>query len=307
MTGGSIAPARRSDRRFERSRDALEALLDTVFRPRGWAAALAYRLGLQGRLRTSIERVDAPAGRSAPMPSTAEPNPMRPPLRVAFASDFHAGPTTYPKLLSDACCALAELRPDVLLLGGDFVSVRASSLGGLVRSLAEIPAPLGKFAVLGNHDLRANAALLVPHLEEAGVRVLTNRHVPLPPPFNDVLICGLDDATRGEPRADLSLDLAGDRGIRIVLMHSPDGLEAIGDRHFDLALCGHTHGGQIAWPWGRPVIVPGGRLNRRYCSGRFELAGGGGTRTIIVSRGVGCSTLPVRLFAAPEVHLCLIV
>ena len=302
MTAASIAAPRRRDRRIERSRDTLELLLDGVFRPGGWAAALAYHFGLQGRLRTSIERVDISAGR--PSIKSGESRPSRRPLRIGFASDFHAGPTTHRKLLQDACRALANLEPDVLLLGGDFVSVRAASIDALAPYLADIPAPLGKFAVLGNHDLRANLGLLVPRIERAGVEVLTNRHVSLPSPFDDVSVCGLDDATRGQPRADLALDAA--EGRRIVLMHSPEGLEAIGDRHFDLALCGHTHGGQIAWPWGQPVIVPGSCLNRRYCSGRFALPSPNGPRTIIVSRGVGCSTLPVRLFAAPEVHLCLI-
>jgi predicted MPP superfamily phosphohydrolase len=97
----------------------------------------------------------------------------------------------------------------------------------------------------------------------------------------------------------VSLDPAN--GTRIVLMHSPDGLTAIGDRDFDLAVCGHTHGGQIAWPSGRPVLVPGGHLNRKYASGLFKL-GEAGKRTLLVSRGVGCSTLPIRLFAGPQVH-----
>jgi hypothetical protein len=94
----------------------------------------------------------------------------------------------------------------------------------------------------------------------------------------------------------------GAEGTRVVLMHSPDGVRAIGDRAFHLALCGHTHGGQVRLPWGPPLIVPRGRLSRRYASGRFEL----GARTLLVSHGVGCSGVPVRTFAPPEVHLCLI-
>ena len=89
-------------------------------------------------------------------------------------------------------------------------------------------------------------------------------------------------------------------------MHSPEGLLALGDRDFDLALCGHTHGGQVAFPSGRPVLIPGGELNRRYPSGLFQLSENGG-RTLLVSRGVGCSTLPVRLFAQAEVHLVVII
>jgi predicted MPP superfamily phosphohydrolase len=133
--------------------------------------------------------------------------------------------------------------------------------------------------------------------------MLTNRHATLAAPFADVTLCGIDDPTRGDPRADHAMDDV--EGTRIVLMHSPDGTACIGDRRFDLALCGHTHGGQIALPWGTPLLVPGGPLNRRYCRGLFHLDGAG-ARQLLVSTGVGCSTIPVRAFAAPEVHLCLI-
>ncbi|HEY4129098.1 MAG TPA: metallophosphoesterase, partial [Gemmatimonadaceae bacterium] len=195
-------------------------------------------------------------------------------------------------------------RPDVLLLGGDFVSVRGADIARLEPLLARIEAPLGKFAVLGNHDLRANYGVIEAALERAGVRLIINERVTLAAPFDDVTICGLDDPTYGEPRPELSLD--GATGTRVVLMHSPEALTAIGNRAFDLALCGHTHGGQVAMPWGTPVLVPGGPLNRQYCRGRFELEGER-CRTLLVSRGVGCSGLPARLFAAPEVHLCLII
>jgi uncharacterized protein len=134
--------------------------------------------------------------------------------------------------------------------------------------------------------------------------MLDNEHVRLPAPYDRLTICGLDDPTRGDPEPELALDPAD--GIRIVLMHSPEGLTHIGQRDFGLALCGHTHGGQVALPGGRPLLVPSGKLNRRYASGRFDLACEN-AGTLIVSNGVGCSTIPIRLFAAPEVHLCLIV
>jgi predicted MPP superfamily phosphohydrolase len=184
-------------------------------------------------------------------------------------------------------------------LGGDFVSVRAGYIDQLAPRLAKIAAPIGKFAVLGNHDLRANYPLVVTALENAGITLLVNQHAQLPPPFHDVAICGLDDAVFGRPDGRTLDDAVG---TRVVLMHSPECLRAIGDREFDVALCGHTHGGQIAWPSGRPVMVPGGHLNRTYDSGLFSL----GRRKLLVSRGVGCSTLPVRLFANPQVHLVIL-
>lgn len=285
---------RARDRRVERSRRTLEFTIDTIIRPGSWAAKVAYDLGLQGRLRPRTHRFDL--GRLTR-------DAVRPTLRAAFASDFHAGATTDERMLADACRALAAFEPDLLLLGGDFVSVRASYIDRLAPLLTEIRAPLGKLAVLGNHDLRADRATVLRALTDAGIRVLDNEWLRLPEPFDDVTICGISDAMRGNPRADLALD--GASGTRLVLMHSPEGLRAIGDRSFDLALCGHTHGGQIVLPWGKPLVMHGGPLNRRYTSGLFSLDGKE-ARRLLVTNGVGCSTAPVRVFAAPEVHLCLI-
>ena len=293
MTGGSPTEPPYRERRIEKARYTVELILDTIFRPGDWAAKLTHRVGLQGKLRTTTTVIH-PSGKLR----------REAPLRIAFASDFHAGATTDDALLAEACRMLDALEPDVLLLGGDFVSVRASDIRRLAPELAKVNAPYGKFAVPGNHDLRANFPEVAGALQEAGVTLLRNSRVTLASPFNDVHICGLDDKTRGRPRADLAID--GAEGTRVVLMHSPDGLEAIGDRSFDLALCGHTHGGQVVLPWGFPLWVPGEGLNRTYCHGRFGV-GEDETSTLIVSRGVGCSTVPVRAFAAPEVHLCLIV
>jgi len=294
MTEPTIASPLARDRRVERSRRTLEFTIDALIRPRSWAARLAYELGLQGRVRSRTHLFDL--GRLAR-------DAVRPTLRVAFAADFHAGATTDERLLLDACGALAAFEPDLVLLGGDFVSVRASYIDRLAPLLAAIRPPLGKLAVLGNHDLRADRATVLRGLSDAGVRVLDNEPLRLPEPFDDVTICGISDATRGSPRPDLAID--GVTGTRVVLMHSPEGLRDIGDREFDLALCGHTHGGQIATPWGVPILMPGGPLNRQYASGLFDLDGQPRGK-LLVTNGVGCSTAPVRLFAAPEVHLCLI-
>lgn len=254
-------------RRLARDRWSIEFLFESLLRPGNWAARLSYSLGLQGRLRTTTVAVT---------PRCAPIHPSRPDLRIAFASDFHAGGMTDSRVLAEACDALAAMRPDVLLLGGDFVSVRGTDVARIAPLLEAIPAPFGKFAVLGNHDLHADHATIQSHLELAGIRVLTNERVRLGAPFDDVFVCGLDDSTEGKPRADLALD--GVEGTRIVLMHSPDALDAIGERDFDLALCGHTHGGQIALPWelqssspadaSRAGIAAGATISRPTSRGR---------------------------------------
>ena len=259
----------------------------------GWPATMARRLGLQPNPLLSEHTLVLP-GRAA----------SAPPLRVGFATDFHSGPTTHPEVIERACRALAEAKPDVLLLAGDFVDLHARHIDRLVPLLAAIPAPLGRFAVLGNHDLMGDDAYVTERLEAACIQVLTNRSVRLPPPHDDVWLCGLDDPTRGEARADCALD--GAPYVRVVLMHSPDGLLTIGERPFDLALCGHTHGGQIVLPTGHVLYMPEGKLNRRFRRGLYRL-GPGGRRPMLVSVGVGCSTVPIRVNARPEVHLFTLV
>jgi len=254
----------------------------------GWAARLSFQSGLQGTVETSTHtiEVDRISGR---------------PLRVAFASDFHSGATTHPEVLRQACDAVLEMRPDVILLGGDFVAFEAKDVDPLLPLLATLRAPLGTFAVLGNHDHSTDTPRIIAGLERSGVRVLRNRAVQLPAPFDEVWLCGLDDPTYGRSHADSAFAEAS--GARLVLMHSPDGLLEIGDRDFAVAFCGHTHGGQVALPGGGAIVMPSGKLNRRYARGLFRLKSGA---SLLVSRGIGCSTLPIRFFAQPEVHLVLL-
>jgi len=278
-----------ADRRDDAARRHLDTILDGVFRPRRWAARLAYGLGLQAGRPVVVQEhaldVERPAG--------------APPLRVAFATDFHAGATTDERVLRAAAETLAALQPDVLLLGGDFVSVRARDIHALAPLLARIPAPLGRYGVWGNHDLRSNRPEVARALEEAGVRLLDNERVTLGAPHGDVTVFGLDDPICGEPEGAL---LDGASGVRLLLMHAPDGLLAAGDRHFDLAVCGHTHGGQVVLPGGFIPYLPHGELSRTYPVGEYEVEAAA-PRRLIVSRGIGCSTVPVRAGCDAEVHL----
>ena len=220
-------------------------------------------------------------------------------LRIAFASDFHAAAATPWPLIELAAERLDSLRADVLLLGGDFLSIDPEGAARVATLLGRVHAPFGRFAVLGNHDHWADGSAVVRHLEAAGIAMLTNRAIALPPPFDVVSVVGLDDHWSGGP--DVKLAFADARSMRIVLMHAPAGLLDLGDTKFDVAICGHTHGGQIARPDGSPIFVASGPLSRRYNAGRYALDA---HRTLLVSRGVGCGTLPIRWNAPSSVFLC---
>lgn len=278
-------------RRLSPRKKLAEIFWDTVYAG-AWPSRLARPLGLQGRFGVATHHFPLP-GRDA----------ARPPLRVAFASDFHASPATAPSLVADACRALAESRPDLLLLGGDFVSFHARHVDALARRLAAIEAPLGKLAVLGNHDLIGDDAYIVRRLAAAGVRTLVNERVRLPAPHDDVWVCGLDDPGQGYPDADAAF--AGADGVRLLLMHSPDGLAAAGAHRWALGFCGHVHGGQFLLPGGRTLVTHATPYSKRYVRGGVVAvpAPDGGTRPLLVSRGIGQGNLPLRRGADPQVHV----
>jgi len=280
-------------RRLTTRRKIPEVLFEVLYSG-GWPARLARLIGYQGPLRVNHHEIPlVVAGASVP------------PLRIGFVSDLHAGPATYPSLHREACRALAAWTPDLLLLGGDYVSFHARHIDRVIAPLAAIEARLGKLAAFGNHDLVGDEAYIARRLLDAGIRVLVNQSVALPAPFERVSICGLDDHDEGAPDARAAFGGATD--IRIVLMHSPDCLGEIGTTGFAVAFCGHVHGGQFLLDDGRSLIHFKGEYSRKYLRGGvFRLPGPEGDRVLLVSRGIGCGSLPARRRADPEVHLCTV-
>ena len=245
-----------------------------------WPAWLPGRLTVR-RIDVALAAVGLPAGTR---------------LKVGFASDLHAGPTTSRRSLEEAFAHLRAFDPDVLALGGDFVLFDARHAERLVPLVASVRAPLGRLAVLGNHDLWADDRRIAATLARAGVELLVNRTVRLP--GLPVTVGGLDDVWTGEPSYQAAF--AGRAAVHLLLMHSPDHAPRLPpELRFTLALCGHTHGGQVALPSGAPIFMVS-RLSRSFAHGRFELPGG----PMWVSRGVGNVEFPLRAFAPPDV-LCI--
>jgi uncharacterized protein len=280
-----------TDRMHKRRRPiryGIERLLDTLLLD-GKVAAWSYRRGLQGRLRVSRHEHALASDKRLPRP-----------LVIAFASDFHAGPTTHPGMFDALGEELEQARPDLVLLGGDYVSLGGAHVEKLQALLARAAAaPLGAFAVIGNHDIWHGRGPIEDALRQAGVQLLVNRNAALAPPFDMVSICGIDDPWTGLPSAPDTF--AGAGPVRVYLMHSPDGLWHLRGEQFDLGLAGHTHAGQVARADGRPVIRPSGPVSADHCYGRYEFAHHG---PLIVSSGVGCSALPLRINADPELVIC---
>jgi predicted MPP superfamily phosphohydrolase len=274
------------DRRYHRLRQRWLKLMDALLL-NGGIARVSYWLGLHGRLRTSRHSITLTEAR------------LPEPLLIAFVSDLHAGPQTHPALFTRVVDEIIQAQPQVVLLGGDYVSSRGRYIDLLTAELARLRPPLGVYAVLGNHDWWTDDQRICSALRQAGVTVLINENRALPAPFAEVSICGIDDPWTGN--ADAVATFAGAGPVRIFLTHSPDGLLLLKNQRFDVAFAGHTHGGQIAFADGRQIVTAGGPLSRRYGRGEFRLADNG---VLIVSLGIGCSNIPVRINADSEVILC---
>ena len=152
--------------------------------------------------------------------------------------------------------------------------------------------------MLGNHDLWTDYDAIAATLTDAGATVLVNSAVRLPAPWTDIAIVGLDDPWTGQCDAPAAFAEAGDAAVRVVVCHGPDGIGHLAGFDFRLYVCGHTHGGHVASPWG-PVVVPEGRLCRRYPAG-FARAH---DADVFVSRGLGGIEVPFRVFAPPDILL----
>jgi predicted MPP superfamily phosphohydrolase len=221
------------------------------------------------------------------------------PMRIAFLSDFHAGSHAGDGARLAAIIAeAASFRPDLALFGGDYVNMQPFGGGRLpprliAAMLARLPAPCGRFAVLGNHDFYYDPREIAAALRHHGISVLDDAHGSFAYEQSAVHIAGIPDArvTRGTARALLA-------GLpeqpTLVLVHDPVWFAHLPAGPY-LMLAGHTHGGQIRLP-GIGIIINASRAPRRWSHG-LVVEGG---RQLYVTAGLGTSGLPLRIGVPPE-------
>lgn len=242
-----------------------------------------------------------------------------PRLRIAVFADPHAGGPQMPeRRLWQAVDAANDVGADLIAVMGDYLAdhafvTRRVRMAEVARAVAALRAPLGVFAVMGNHDWRADPAALrrrrgpLSHamaLAEAGVAVLDNSARRIDAGGAAFWIVGIDSQqafrrrriTAGQGADDLPAALAQvtDDAPAILLAHEPDIFPEVPGR-VALTISGHTHGGQIR-PGGRTMLVPS-RFGSRYAYGHIREQG----RDLVVSGGLGCSGVPIRWRRPPEI------
>lgn len=229
-------------------------------------------------------------------------------LRIAQLSDIHMDEFTEPFFLRHAVDRINAMRPDVVLLTGDYVSEgpagrdfgigAAWQCANILRNLqcSQI------YASLGNHDLIVSEMDVVAALTANRITVLRNASLPIERGSSRIWLAGLDDPVMGRPDPELAIpnSIRNRANEPIVLMcHAPDYVDDLllhpAGRSIGLMLSGHTHGGQVRIPLVGAVSLP--PLGRKYIEGRFQFDG----TQLYVNRGIGTVGLPFRFDCPPEI------
>jgi predicted MPP superfamily phosphohydrolase len=221
-------------------------------------------------------------------------------LRVLLVSDIHTGIFLKPNTLAAIVTSLMALQPDLVAVAGDLVTGHVNELEPFLEALAPLArAPLGAWVCYGNHDyFGGDPEHLRRSLERIGLPMLRNESVKLTHGDGQFVLGGIDDLIMGRP--DWTALAARHGTPHLLLAHNPDHFYAAAAHDVPLILSGHTHGGQIRFPNGPPII-----RQSRFCldEGAYAFR----SSLLIVSRGLGSVGLPWRWGADPEAVLVEIV
>jgi predicted MPP superfamily phosphohydrolase len=234
-------------------------------------------------------------------------------LKVGHITDIHAGPLVSQALIRQGVDLIIAAQPDLIVLTGDFVSgatkILWTTYGGFkqhhcdycMHELGRLRAPLGTFAVLGNHDFwsgKTVAEKIAKDLINVKVCVLRNEATSLRMGSKSIQLFGVDDYWEDSYDLVRALQDSPEGPLRILLSHNPDVNEDITviRKRIDLVVSGHTHGGQIVLPFLGAPYLPS-PFGQKYRAGLVR----DGNRQTYVGRGLGVFFAPIRLNCPPEV------
>ncbi len=241
------------------------------------------------------------------------------PLRVAVLSDVHVDAVHMPpERVRRIAEQVRALRPDVILLAGDYVGGHGLEAGppraarsrrskednalheeGL-RALGDLNAPLGVYAVMGNHDCWWDCQRVREILADTRIHFLENQAARVVRPGGDVWIAGLEDGQTQRPDFQMATKTIPQGAASIALVHNP-GLFDWASNALPLQISGHSHAGQVRFPLiGAPIRIT------RHTEDTADGWTSAGERLLIVTRGLGESGLPVRFGAPPQIMLLTI-
>lgn len=223
-------------------------------------------------------------------------------IKIVQFTDTQLGEFYDLKDLAKVVDKINEIEPDIVVFTGDLID-RASTyeepIEDVILLLSEIKAPLGKYAVYGNHDHGGGAHRVYPEImKESGFTLLKNQVVPIPLAEGTINIMGIDDWLLGKSDLQGTLSQVEEDMFNILLMHEPDVVDLVASYPVDLQISGHSHGGQVRLPYIGTLITPPGAMH--YTHGLYQITE---QLQLYVNTGLGNTRLPFRLMNIPEITM----
>ena len=216
--------------------------------------------------------------------------------KIVFISDIHLGPYLSSRRLSGIVNRINEIKPEMIILGGDYVHYRSKYIAPVFSELGKLRADLGVFAVLGNHDHYADADLTKKVMVKYGINSIDNQSFWVRKGADSIKIGGVGDLQEDIQVPENTLNGLKKEDFAILVTHQPDYIENLNADLIDLTLSGHTHGGQITFfGWWAPILPS--NFGQKY---RYGLVSSGKMKSYI-SSGVGTVLVPFRFFCRPEI------
>ena len=224
-------------------------------------------------------------------------------LKIAQFTDVHFGKFFKMKDINKLVKKINSLDADIVVFTGDLVdNMRAYNDDGVLdEALSRIKAKIGKFAVYGNHDSYTdNRHTYAKILENGGFTLLKNKNTKIEINNKTLNLMGLDDFFQGKCDIEKTTSNINSKDFNLLLLHEPDLATKFLDYPIDLALAGHSHGGQIYIPLYGTIVNTG--LAESHDRGLYKLRSDK-TFPLYVNSGIGCTGLPIRFCSIPNVTL----
>jgi hypothetical protein len=217
-------------------------------------------------------------------------------------SDTHLGFQYTLDQLKKLAGSINDLQPDMIVFTGDLVDEPHlyhwdNKLIDILRSLQ---AKHGKYWIYGNHDHGGYGTEIVfDVMEQADFTLLKNSNVLIEKDNDRFVLAGIDDVLLGKPDIEEALQNVNPDLFTVLLAHEPDYADVTVNYPVDIQLSGHSHGGQIRFPFLGHLYTPA--YAEKYVEGKYTLQNG--KLELYVNKGIGTTRLPYRFLCQPEIHL----
>lgn len=224
-------------------------------------------------------------------------------LTIGLISDIHSGIFMTEEDMFEYMQALNSLKPDLILLPGDFITSDPEEIYPFINVFKNLKAKYGIFATLGNHEFFGRQPQKIAKIiEENGIRVLRNESEKVEINGEEIFIVGIDDLRYGAD-LDKAIRNVNKEKIKILLSHKPYDFPRFARNQIQLTVSGHTHGGQIVFARIDDTYIAPASIVSKFVAGHYKI----GDSHLYVTRGVGVVGLPLRLNCPPEITQIILV